>query len=77
MGKKSVRRTRRTHTPVFKAQVAVAALREDRSLAEFAKHFELDPTQIVEWKRQLLEHAAEAFSRGAQAPERWNQPLLR
>jgi transposase len=61
MVKKSARRTRRTHTPAFKAQVALAALREDKTLADLAKQFALHPNQITEWRRQLLEHAANAF----------------
>ena len=64
MGKKSARRTRRTHAPALKAQVASAALREDKTLADLAKQFALHPNQITEWRRQLLENAATAFGGG-------------
>jgi len=66
--KSSGRRSRRSHSPVFKAKVALAALREDKTMAELCQEFELHPTQINDWKRQLLERAADVFGVGA-APE--------
>ena len=71
MVKKSGRRTRRTHTAEFKARVALAAVREDQTLADLAAQFEVHPNQITDWKRQLLEHAAEVFGT-AQGP----RPLI-
>lgn len=67
MVKKSARRTRRTHGPAFEARVALAALREDRTMAELCKEFDLQPTQIAEWKRELLEGAADVFGGGQAA----------
>ena len=43
MLKKSARRTRRSHNPAFKVRVALAALRQDRTMAERCKEFELHP----------------------------------
>lgn len=67
MVKKSARRTRRTHSPAFKARVALAALRDDKTMAELCKEFELLASQVIEWKRQLLEGAADVFVGGGRA----------
>ena len=54
-------RTRRNHGATFKAQVAVAAIKGDKTLAELAEQFQVHPTQITEWKQQLLARAADVF----------------
>ena len=64
MVKKSARRTRRTHNPEFKARVALAAILEDKTMAQLCQEFELHPTQIAEWKKQLLDGAANVFGGG-------------
>lgn len=55
------KRTRRTHSAAFKAKVALAAVRGDRTLAELAQQFDVHPNQVTEWKRQLQERAADVF----------------
>ena len=59
-----MRRPRRTHSPEFKAKVALAALRGDKTLAELAEQYDLHPMQISEWKTQLAESAGLVFARG-------------
>lgn len=64
------RKSRRTHSAAFKARVALAALREDKTLAELAKEHEVHPNQITDWKRQLVAASSAAFERvGQAAPE--------
>jgi transposase len=61
MEQKMAKRTRRTHSSVFKAKVALAAMAGDKTLAELAQRFEVHPNQITEWKRQLGERSADVF----------------
>ena len=62
------RRTRRNHSPAFKAKVALAALKGEKTLAELAQLHDVHPTQIAAWKAQLLEGAAEVFNAGSAVP---------
>ena len=62
------RRPRRNHSAIFKAKVAVAAIKAEKTLAELAKTYDVHPNQIVDWKNQLLERASSVFGSDAAAP---------
>ena len=61
------RRTRRNHSPAFKAKVALAAIKGDKTLVELAQQFDVHPNKVTAWKAQLAEGAAGIF--GQERPE--------
>lgn len=67
---------RRHFTAEFKARVARAALREDKTLAQLASEYDVHPHQITEWKRQVLESLPELFSQKKSPGVHDQQPLI-
>ena len=61
------RRPRRNHTPTFKAKVALAAIKGEKTLADLAQQFDVHPNQITQWKSQLQEGAAAVFGSDARS----------
>lgn len=57
-------RKRKQYSSEFKAKVALAALKEDETVAQLAARYEVHPTMIHTWKRNLLEGAANIFDKG-------------
>jgi len=56
-----MRRKRRNHAPAFKAKVALAALREEGTLAELAERFDVHANQVKQWKEHLIAQSADVF----------------
>src|ERR1700726_2110284 len=64
-----MKQTRKKHSAGFKAKVALAAIKGDRTIAELAVHFGVHPNQIHNWKKQLLDGAVSVFEGGGAAAE--------
>jgi transposase len=58
------RRPRRNHTPGFKAKVALAAIKGDRTIAQLSEQYDVHPNQITQWKAQLESGASDVFESG-------------
>ena len=58
------KRPRRNHSPAFKAKVALAAVKGEKTLAELAQQYDVHPNQITAWKAQLADGAAGVFGAG-------------
>jgi transposase len=55
---------RTQYPPEFKAKVALAALRNEQTLAELSAHYGVHPTMINQWKKALVEGASQLFGKG-------------
>ena len=59
-----MKRKRRNHSASFKAKVALAAIRGDKTLAELSEQFDVHQNQIQDWRRKLLDQADRVFDHG-------------
>lgn len=63
------KRPRRNHSPAFKAKVALAAVKGEKTLAELAQQYDVHPNLITQWRAKLLESAADVFGAEQAPPE--------
>lgn len=61
-----MKRPRRNHSAKFKATVALAAVRGEKTLVELSEQYKVHPNQIGQWRAELLERAVEVFATAAE-----------
>ena len=61
-----MKQKRKKHSGEFKAKVALEAVKGSRTLNELAGHFEVHPTQVVQWKQRLVAGASDLFTGGVE-----------
>ena len=59
-----MKRQRKQYSADLKAKIAVEAVKGQRTIQEIGSHYSIQPSQMTQWKKQLLEGAAEVFSNG-------------
>lgn len=68
------KKSRRNHSPAFKAKVTVEAVKGQHTVIEIAERLNVHPTQVTQWKTRLLQRAAESFGAGS---EKSTQPDIK
>jgi transposase-like protein len=59
-----LKKSRRFHNPDFKAKVALAAIRGEKTIADLAAEYGVHTHQIQQWKKMMLDHAGSVFEKG-------------